>query len=100
MLEEQRAVFVVAGVVEAFAVGREVDAGIARGGQLIFERLFGLDVENVNDVLVGAALFECVGEQIAVAGNGLDGDGSVGIAAEGGGIDQPFVFARTQPWRT
>ena len=59
--------------------------------------------------LVSAALAQLVGEEHAVARNVCEADRGVGVTAQGGGIDEAFIFrcgwlsfgaAPVQPRRT
>ena len=89
---EQRAFAVGARVVEAFAVGSEIERVVETGGKFVFERLLFCDAEDADGGLVGAALADLVGEQHAVARDVGEADGGVGIAAETSGIDEALVL--------
>ena len=82
----------VEGVIDAGVVGCEVDGEVASGGEDVFEGLAGFDVEEVNFRLVRAALTDSVNEQAGVVGYAIEGDGGVGVAGDGGGVNEADVF--------
>ena len=89
---EQCAFAIGARVVEAFAVGSELDGVIDARGKFIFKRLLFGDAIDADRGLVGAPLAHLVGQEQAVARNVGESDRGIGVAADGSGIDEAFIF--------
>ena len=60
--------------------------------KFIFQRLLLREAEDADCGLVGTALADLVGEEHTVAGDIGETHGCVGVAAEGGGIDEALIF--------
>src|ERR1035438_9208131 len=94
MLKEQRALAVVARVVEAGSIGRKTYAEVARGGQFVLERLAGFDIENVDTGFIRSALLQLIDQQAAIPRHIRDADRGVRVPAQLGGVDQALVSGR------